>query len=319
LLVLRLSLGSAGKGGCRTGRFYETTFKNRSSKMPICITFDTERDFYSSQANKKLGYRDKEFSMLERAIPKLIEIGDEYDIPYTFFLCGEVAENCKDLFSNLGRHTIGVHTHPFTHSDIFKGLGPNDYEADLLGKYSFDEQYQMISRDLQLVADNIGVEPKVFRAGKFSANQDTFTVLDKLGFVVDCSTSPAFQIIGWRPFKIAGTSVWEMPTYCDFSPELAYYLGKLLRVSSIAHSLTHAVYVGIIHPMIFGNPTINTGALFSRYKELIESMLEWGFNFMTVQQALEQARNRGGLLNTVGRMASVAMLPIHYLIMKVIQ
>lgn len=35
--------------------------------------------------------------MLERAIPTLLEIGDEYDISYPFFPCGEMAENCKRL------------------------------------------------------------------------------------------------------------------------------------------------------------------------------------------------------------------------------
>jgi peptidoglycan/xylan/chitin deacetylase (PgdA/CDA1 family) len=284
--------------------------------MPICITFDTERDYYSCQANRKLGYKDKEFSMLERAIPTLLEIGDEYDIPYTFFLCGEVAENCKVLFSDLGRHSIGIHTHPFTHRETFRGISPNDYQQDLLQEYTCDQQYQMISRDLQMVVDNLGLKPKVFRAGKFSANHDTFTVLEKLGFQVDCSRQPSYQIIGWQPYKIPGTSIWEIPTYCDFSPETASYLGKLLRLSAVAHSLTHSIYVGIIHPMLFGNPMINTRALFERYKEMIERMLEWGFDFLTVEQALKQARNEWKAYNTIGSMVSIAMSPAHWLIRK---
>jgi len=47
--------------------------------MPVCITFDTERDFYSSQSYTSLGYKDKRFSMLEKAIPRLLKISDEYD------------------------------------------------------------------------------------------------------------------------------------------------------------------------------------------------------------------------------------------------
>lgn len=286
--------------------------------MPVCITFDTERDLYSSRVNKQCGYKDKDFSMLKRAIPKLLEIGDEYGIPYTFFLCGEVAEHCKGLFSNLGRHAIGVHTHPFTHTEIFRGSSPNDRVLDRLEKYSFDEQYQMISRDLQLVADNIGVKPKTFRAGKHSTNSDTFRVLDRLGFIVDCSMQPTYQIIGWQPVRIPGTSVWEIPTYCDFSPELSSYLGKLLRLSAVAHSFTNGVYTGVIHPMLFGNPLIDTKVLFDRYNEMIEMMLKWGFNFLTVEQALEQNRNRNIAHNTIGRIIGTAILPIQYLTRRII-
>jgi peptidoglycan/xylan/chitin deacetylase (PgdA/CDA1 family) len=276
--------------------------------MPICITFDTE----------SYGYEGKNFSMLERAIPRILEIGEKYDIPYTFFLCGEVAENCRALFSNLKRHKIGVHTHPFTHVETFKGESPNDYRQDLLEKYSGDHQYQMIFKDLQMITDNLAVKPKVFRAGKYSANYDTFTVLEKLGIEVDCSRHPSFQIIGWQPYKIRGTSVWEIPTYCDFSPETVSYLTKLFKTSAIAHSFMHSVYIGTIHPMIFGNPMVDNMVYFKRYEEMIKSMLEMGFNFLTVEQALEQAKRTNIAYNTIGRIFSAAISPVQWIIRKVI-
>lgn len=286
--------------------------------MPVCITFDTERDTYISRANNNLGYSGKEFLMLEEAIPKFLEIGSEYNIPYTFFLCGEVAENCRSLFSNLEGHCIGVHTHPFTHRGIFRGTNPNDREKDQLEKYTYEEQYKMISQDLQMIIDSIGVRPKVFRAGKLSTNKDTFTALDNLGINIDCSTHPTFQIIGWQPYKISGTSVWEIPTYCDFSPELHSYLKKLLRISSIAHSITNNIYIGLIHPMLFGNPMLNTRVLFDHYRELIEKMLEWGYIFLTVEQALKHVSSANAITNTIGKVISATIAPFYYLFKRMI-
>jgi peptidoglycan/xylan/chitin deacetylase (PgdA/CDA1 family) len=282
------------------------------------MTFDTERDFYGHLRDQNLGYKGKDFSMLEFAIPRLLNIGAEYKIPFTFFLCGEVAVNCKNLFANLDQHIIGVHTHPFTHSDVFKGIDINSLKDDLLAKYTFQEQYRMISRDLQLITDTLTIRPKAFRAGKFSANRDTFAVLDKIGLSIDCSQNPNFQIIGWRPFKISGTSVWEIPTYCDFSPEIYSYLGKLMKFSSYAESLTHNIYVAYIHPMIFGNPLINRELLFDRYRETIENLLKWGFAFWTLEQALALTKSYGRFYNTIGRVASTVLTPPIALVRKIV-
>lgn len=285
--------------------------------MPICLTFDTERNFYELALDRSiLGYKEKSFSMLESAIPKLLEISDEYNIPYTFFLCGEVAENCSHLFTDIGKHSIGVHTHPFTHETIFKGLSPNDREKDRLEKYTFEEQYRLISNDLQLIIDKLNINPKIFRAGKHSTNEDTFRALEKLGFVIDCSMHPPFQFIGWQPFKISNTTIWEIPTYSDVSPEIYPQVKKLFRFTSVTRSLFNGIYVGIIHPMTLGNPTINTAVLFDRYKEMIEKLIKWDFDFLTIEDAFEQAKKKGNLCNMVGRAINIGMAPIHYLIKK---
>ena len=285
--------------------------------MPICLTFDTERNYYELIADRSIpAYKEKSFSMLESAIPKLLEISDEYNIPYTFFLCGEVAENCSHLFNDLRKHSLGVHTHPFTHKDIFKGTSPNDRENDRLEKYTSEEQYQMISTDLQLIIDNLNVHPKIFRAGKHSTNEDTFRALEKIGFVIDCSMHPPFQFVGWQPFKIPNTTIWEIPTYSDVSPEIYPQVKKLFRLTSVTKSLFDGIYVGIIHPMTLGNPTIDTTILFDRYKEMIEKLIKWDFDFLTIEDAFRQANKKRNLCNMVGRIVNIGIAPIHYLIKR---
>ena len=88
--------------------------------LPIAITFDTERDCCLNKAGK-LVYGKKDFSMINHSIPLFLDIASDFDINHNFFICGEVAENCPNLFNNIKNHSINIHTHPFTHSDYFKG------------------------------------------------------------------------------------------------------------------------------------------------------------------------------------------------------
>lgn len=282
--------------------------------MPICLTFDTERDYYELIGDRSIpAYKEKSFSMIKRAMPGLLEISEEFNIPYTFFLCGEVAKNCQDEFEGLKKHQIGVHTHPFTHESIFKGSSPNDKKQDMLKNYSYKEQLQMISKDLNLIKDNLRIEPDIFRAGKHGANWDTYRALDRLGFSIDCSQHPPFQFVGWQPFKIPNTSIWEIPSYSDMSPEIAPKVEKLFKLSSMSKLCFNGIFVGIIHPMTFGNPTINTELLFQRYRNMVKKIKEMGFEFLTVEEAFNKGNENNGI-NIVGRSINTILSPIHYLI-----
>lgn len=285
--------------------------------MPICLTFDTERNDYESVAHPdQEAYKEKSFSMLEDAIPKLMDISDDYKIPYTFFICGEVANNCSHLFKNMGRHEIGVHTHPFTHMSIFKGKTPNDREMDLLAQYSFEDQYKMINEDLKLIQENLNINPTIFRAGKHSANEITFKVLDELNFKIDCSMHPPFQLVGWRPFRIPKTTIWEIPTYSDVSPEIYPSVNLLFKFSSFARPLFNGIYVGLIHPMILGNPELNSKALFENYIKLIESLANNGFEFMTIDDAFNSSGKSTTICNSIGNALGMALKPMRHLIAK---
>lgn len=280
--------------------------------MPFCLTFDVERDYYETIGGREgLAYKDKSFSMLESIIPKLLNISDQYNIPYTFFLCGEVAENCSHLFDDIKRHSIGVHTHPFTNKALFKGLSPNDHQNDYLSLYSYEEQYNMIQEDLELIKSHLGVNPKIFRAGRHSVNQNTFKALDRLDFKIDCSMYPPYQLIGWRPFIISNTSLWEVPSYSVVSPEIYPTVRKLFKLSSVADRLFKGIYVGLIHPMTMGNPKINTKLLFDNYIRFIEFMLDSGFDFITIENAVIASKDRSKVFNSIGKAINVLTHPIH--------
>ena len=278
--------------------------------MTICITFDVERDWHLTAWRKENPYKHKEFKMIEKAIPALLKIADEYNIPYTFLICGDVAESCSFLFEGLTEHCIGVHTHPFTHENTFMGSDINDTSKDRLCLYPFQEQFQMISTDLNLLQDNFGVKPTVFRAGKHSANEDTFKILDQLNFKIDCSMHWGYQFIGWKPFEIQGTSIWEIPTYCDLAPETMYQGEILFKLSSFSKSAFSGIYSVIFHPMVFGNPSLNSSTLLQNYERWIEKLVKWDFDFLTIPKALDKGQKVRNGCNRFGKGITFFMSPM---------
>ena len=55
-------------------------------------------------------------------------------------------------------------------------------------------------------------------------------------------------------------------------------------------------------------------SLLDRYREMIEKLVEWDFDFLTIEDAFKQANKKGNLFNLVGRAINMGMAPIYYLI-----
>ncbi len=278
--------------------------------MKIAITFDIERDWYRVLGCSKDEYKEKTYRMIEYAMPRLLEAAEEYSIPYTLFLCGEVAEAVPYLFEGLPvRHQLGVHTHPFTHPGLFRGTGPNDHDADLLRQYTYAEQREMIARDRALIQDALGASPDAFRAGKHGADATTLQALDSLGFAIDASADRGYQLVGWKPYRIDGTGIVEIPTYCVAGPEILEQVERLLLASRRFDRFSN-VYSIVFHPMVFGNPNANREKHLVRYAEWIEKGIKNDFDFLTLRSCAGDAV--GGASNLLGHLIGLGMLPIRY-------
>lgn len=169
------------------------------SKPLALVTLDVERDWIDGKYS-----RIPQFNLLRRALPIFVKTAREYGVPLTLFVTGEVAELCGELLTDfLDEVEVGTHTHPCFHPFVFKGRDVNDKRWDLLEVYSKEEQLQMIKRDTTLITKHLGIKPIAFRAGKLSANEDTFCVLRGLGYAIDSSlekpVTMSSKVSGPRP------------------------------------------------------------------------------------------------------------------------
>lgn len=128
---------------------------------------------------------------------KLIKIADKYKAKITFVVKPEIAKDFPKFwgYSN-SEYEFGLHIHP-TDSYIREHCNLS-LNSHTLRDYPYKEQYEMIKVGKEYL-NELGIESKVFVAGKWSVNNNTIKALVKLGFTHDCSASQRkeFSYCNW--------------------------------------------------------------------------------------------------------------------------
>lgn len=111
----------------------------------------------------------------ERSIKGYVKIAEDYGFTPTLFVHPEVAMNQSDLLLSLEDNGVclGLHLHPYKLNE--------DYKHDL-GSYAPSEQREILEVATNLWRDALGRDPKYFRGGRYSANDNTIRILRELGF-----------------------------------------------------------------------------------------------------------------------------------------
>lgn len=145
----------------------------------------------------------------ERSIRGYASVAEAYGFPLTLFAHAEVAVANRELLLDLQSrgHCLGLHLHPYK----FAGEG---YLRDL-GAYSAQEQREMLSAATEVWAGALGQKPLYFRAGYFSGNDNTFRVLQDLGFRGGSLSNPG-RVLPEHCSVWAGASPYPHRANLDF-------------------------------------------------------------------------------------------------------
>ena len=132
----------------------------------------------------------------------LVKLAAKYGAKITFAVAPEAAP----FFPKNTGHQIGLHVHPgweeFSHDNIRWFVGDQylrqncsiDKKSTALKDYTYDEQFELISKAKERIFEILNVEPEVFVAGRWSLNQDTIRVLSKIGIAYECSALPSRKL-----------------------------------------------------------------------------------------------------------------------------
>ncbi len=132
---------------------------------------------------------------VEKGVPNLIKIADNYGAKVTFAVMPEVV---KYLPENI-KHEIGLHIHPGWEEFRLHGINfhigdtylkkhcEQSVSSTVLRDHSYSEQLNLIKTGKEYLSDFFGIEPKVFVAGRWSINNDTIKALIEAGITHDCS------------------------------------------------------------------------------------------------------------------------------------
>jgi hypothetical protein len=86
--------------------------------------------------------------------------------------------------------TIGAHLHPWVTPPFDEQVtNNNSFPGNLDGAL----EREKLRCVCQAIRDNVGVQPRVYQAGRYGFGPRTATTLDELGFVVDFSPAPPFD------------------------------------------------------------------------------------------------------------------------------
>jgi peptidoglycan/xylan/chitin deacetylase (PgdA/CDA1 family) len=118
----------------------------------------------------------KNYIESQRSIEGYFQTAKQYGFPVTLFVHPEVAENNKDLLYNLRAEgtCLGLHLHPYK-------FDKGQYLQDL-GAYSKNDQKKILIEAKTVWVEALDQTPLYFRAGYFSANDNTFRILQELDF-----------------------------------------------------------------------------------------------------------------------------------------
>ncbi len=160
--------------------------------MDIIVVCHTEFGFTSG---KKIVFDKKGRQGVKSGVKNLIELAGKYKAKITFTVCPEVV----DFFPKNTYHEIGLHVHPgwekfskpgfewFVGDQYLKEHCRQSSFSSALSDHPYSEQFEMIKIGKEYLKNRLGVESKVFVAGRGSVNDDTIKALVENGFSHDCS------------------------------------------------------------------------------------------------------------------------------------
>jgi peptidoglycan/xylan/chitin deacetylase (PgdA/CDA1 family) len=145
------------------------------------IGIDTEQDV------DKRYVHTGEYRNISEGIPRLLDIFDDFKAKSTWLVTPDVAQHSGRFFAELAtKHEVGCHVHPEYFNGSIKGMKMQM----ILPLFSYDKQLEMLRQASYIIRQNVGVNPRSFRAGRFGINKDTLRALVSCGFTLDCSMTP---------------------------------------------------------------------------------------------------------------------------------
>ncbi len=185
----------------------------------LIVVIDTEEEFDWSSAPS----RDATSVSAMRHIQRVQNIFDEYNLVPCYVVDYPVAskkesyEVLKDIQQG-GRCEIGAHLHPWVNPPFDEEIsGFNTFPGNLPSNLE-EEKLRILHA---VIKANIGIDTKIYKAGRYGFGPSSTDILQRLGFDIDLSFCPPvdyskeggpdFSSYKAEPFWFGGTKILEIP------------------------------------------------------------------------------------------------------------
>lgn len=203
----------------------------RSGPVRLVVTVDTEEDDWGHV--RRPSYSCRNIGRL----PVVQELFDAFDVVPAYLVTFPVATDVGAVsvlraIADRGGCEIGAHCHPWNTPPLVEA---STRQHSMLANLPRDLQYAKVKCLHYAIASSFSIEPRLFKAGRFSYDAGVGEVLRQLAYRVDTSVTPYtswvsahgpdFTDIGPEPFRISDgdhssnatpTSLVEVPVSIGF-------------------------------------------------------------------------------------------------------
>lgn len=181
------------------------------NKKKFIITIDTEGDdLWSWKEGMPIGTENTLF------LPRFQELCNKYGFIPTWLCNWEMVND--DRFVEFvkaglkeGKCEVGMHLHAWNTPPEYKLEGHEKSGAPYLIEYPIEIMDKKIEQMTALIEEKIGKKPIVHRAGRWGIDDRYFELLEKYGYIADCSITP---YVDWKT-SVGRTPGFDGPNYSE--------------------------------------------------------------------------------------------------------
>lgn len=232
-------------------------FKKQPINIPaseppkLIVVVDTEEEFDWTIDPK----REANSVLAMREIDRVQNIFDEYSIVPCYVVDYPVAskkegyELLKQIYDR-GGCEIGAHLQPWVNPPYDEELSRRNTFPGNLSENLEREKLKVLGASIKA---NFGLEPKIYKAGRYGLGPNTATILQELGYEIELSVCPTFNFLveggpnytkfKSEPFWFGDTRILEIPLTSAF----VGWAGKIsIPLYEIANKLTKLKVPGVL-------------------------------------------------------------------------
>src|SRR6516165_5464676 len=210
----------------------------QSPMVVVVVDTEAEFDWARQRPRRAMGVTSVKSQMKVQRIFERYRVRPTYVLDYPVSSTPESYEIIRDLHKS-GTCEIGAHLQPWDNPPFFeRKTDENSYPGNL----PFELEREKLVRLTRIIQENVGVQPRIYKAGRYGVGRATERILAELGYEIDLSVVPGtdltrqfgpdFSHCGAHPYWFG-----EAPALLEIPLSIGY-TGLLAHTGNLAYALT---------------------------------------------------------------------------------
>jgi hypothetical protein len=210
----------------------------QSPMVVVVVDTEAEFDWARQRPRRAMGVTSVKSQINMQRIFERYQVRPTYVLDYPVSSTPEAYEIIRE-FHHSGTCEIGAHLQPWDNPPFLeRKTDENSYPGNL----PFELEREKLLRLSQIIEENVGVRPRIYKAGRYGVGRATAQILAELGYQIDLSVVPGtdltrqfgpdFSHCGARPYWFG-----QAPALLEIPLSIGY-TGLLARTRSLAYVLT---------------------------------------------------------------------------------